>query len=172
MKRIFRAPWLAAVIALLAATPAGAQITIGGITFRDDAFTDNALVNGPGNDLAIFTLFAARPINVFLSLPGSVHRATLPTSFTGTTNASGAPANVALLDLDGLLAPGATLDRVMIAGGDETGVDAPNQLAAVGALNAVAVPDPATVALVGFWVLALLGGHGLTQRRRAGTRVV
>ena len=212
MPRIRQASRLAAAIALLTAAPARADITIGGITFRDDAFadvllassgaptfagaatlgaavtghepgswadllssaqsvtlgfTDDVIVNGPGNDQAIFTLFAPRPINRFLVLPGSVHRATLATSFTGTTNPAGVPVNVALLDLDGLLAPGATLDRVMIAGGDENGLDAPNQLAAVGALNAAAVPEPTTLALLAGGVAVV--GLGALRRRPAGS---
>lgn len=125
-------------------------------------FTDNVVVNGPGNDLAVFTLFDPRPITFYLEGDDFVVRATVTTVPTGTTITNGVPVNVGFYDLAFPLI--SSLRRISIASRDENDNLYPNQFAAVGALNTNPIPEPGSVILMTLGGLGLAGG--VMRKRR------
>jgi hypothetical protein len=121
-------------------------------------FTDNALVNGSGDDLAIFEVDIADSFLVSLTVGGETR--TYASTYTGQ-NSSGFKINVAMVNLDDFgVAPGTVLDSVVIGLSLVTGGDNPGtpSLSLVGAINSASIPDGAsTLTLAGISALALVG---------------
>lgn len=107
-------------------------------------FTDNYLVNGPGNDLAIFEIGTVDVIPVSLTLGGSAVTKT-PVSTGFSTGSYGI--NLALWDLstDFGLAEGATLSSVVVIMTDVPGDNVAHTIGLVGALNSGPVGGSASV---------------------------
>ncbi len=135
-----------------------ATFVIGGTNaFVELGFVDNLVINGNGNDLAIFEQggladsFLLKINNITLQVD---------TSFTGEFASDGREINVGLVDLDdyGILSGGSIssifLDLEQIT-------DAPPAISLVGALNSDSVvPEPSTC------VLSLIGLFGLALRKK------
>jgi len=119
-------------------------------------FTDNAVVNGPGNDLVVFEALAVNLFRVAVYASGeaapSAYRSYVPVA-QGIID--GMPMNTALIDLsDYGLPPDAEVTRLLVQSEDQNGTE----IAGLGALNSV--PEPASALLIG------LGAVSLLARRR------
>jgi len=130
-------------------TDAGAYLDLG--------FSDNYLVNGPGDDLALFELGVEATFEVTVIIGGTAHL--YPTFDTGYSGA-GYDLNLALVDLDDFAIPaGGLLDHVVIGMDNLGNSGIPPALAVAGALNSI--PEPTTICLLG------LGGLLLRRRKSA-----
>jgi hypothetical protein len=120
--------------------------------YLDLGFSDNYLVNGPGNDLALFDLGVEATFEVSVTIGGTTYL--YDTFYTGYSGA-GYNLNLALVNLDDFgLAAGTLLSHIVI-GMDNLGhSDTPPALAVAGALNSI--PEPATVTLLGLGALSLI----------------
>lgn len=123
-------------------------------------FTNNVLVNGPGNDLALFDLGDNAIFRLYsINIGGSTQD--FSTTFTGIT--TNTPENityninVALIDLSSYgLAEGASISSVGIFIGMDQGVPKPS-LAFIGTLQSVtAVPEPSTLLLMGSGLMGVV----------------
>lgn len=124
-------------------------------------FTDNYLVNGAGNDLALFEYGAPDIFGVSLTIGGITHTyASVGTGFTGTVDGITYNVNVAEVNLDDFgVAAGAQLTSIVVGMGIDNGVTVPS-LGVAGALNSApqngTVPDGGTtISLLGMVCLAL-----------------
>jgi len=144
---------------------AGAYVELG--------FTDNALVNGPGPDLALFEL--GSPPDTFqiaLSIGGqTINYTSAATGFLSILDAQHIyPINLAEVDLSDFgVAAGASLDKVVIGLSFQTQANATvstvPSLSLVGALNTV--PDSGSMLSLGaFSALAMLALSRLLPPRR------
>jgi hypothetical protein len=135
------------------------------------AFTDNNLLNGPGNDLALFELGTPDRFNVTINGVNKIYR----TSNTGYY-AGGYSLNVALIDLSDFEVPLGSISNEVVLGMNlestfRTYHTLPS-LALVGALNSSpslspvhalnsypppGVPIPGTVVFLGSGILGLAG---------------
>jgi hypothetical protein len=120
-------------------------------------FTDNVVVNGVGNDLAIFELGIPDQFAVSLTIDGVSHiYSSVDTGYLVGTTASNTKLAVALVNLDDFgLSAGEIIDSVVLGMDIRTNGHVPT-LAAVGALShadATCVPEPVSLAI---W--SLLGG--------------
>jgi hypothetical protein len=115
-------------------------------------FSDNLVVNGPGADLVLFELSRLDDFSVSLTVGGPV--ITAVSNSTGYSNGNYG-VNAALVDLSSLgVQSGNSVDRIVL---HKAVVDNPNpfisvypDVAAVGALNSVPVPEPGfTLLLLG-----------------------
>lgn len=122
-------------------------------------FTDNYLVNGPGNDLALFELgHSIDPFGVSLEAGGVVIE--YASAFTGYYTASAGietplPINVAFVDLNDFgIVDGALIDRFFIGG-----IESLTTLSVAGALNSspAPVPEPSTAVLLGLGMASFVG---------------
>jgi hypothetical protein len=126
-------------------------------------FTDNNLVNGPGEDLALFELGVVDTFQVSLTIGGTTRN--YGSSFTGET-AGGFPLNLAKVDLSDFgVADGASLNGVVIGLSFlSTGGTTVPSLSLVGAINSSdivhGVPDGGSTA--GLLALAA-GALGMTR---------
>ncbi|MEM0895260.1 MAG: hypothetical protein AAGJ79_00135 [Verrucomicrobiota bacterium] len=133
-------------------------------------FTDNILFNGPGFDLALFDFggrmlpppqsesFLVMAVGVGPSLEVFVR----DTNFDVTIPAPDGRTfdlQVALVDLDLLgIPPGGQVAEIMISSGTTSSIGQPAELALVGAINSIPIPEfssPLNVLLVGFLVVSL-----------------
>jgi hypothetical protein len=129
-------------------------------SFVQLGFTDNAVLNGAGNDLALFELGVPDTLQVRIN-GVTLPYVTVDTGFMG----GGFALNVALVDLSSFgLGAGSTISDVYI-GMDTPGAGTVPSLTAAGAINSTdtaAVPEPGTLLLLGS------GAAMLLRRRRAG----
>ena len=152
---VFNASDLAS--ALLDSDPTdGVDIVSGNVLL---GFTNNTVINGPGNDLAIFEQGVA-PENFFASLTIAglsipAQRVVVEVVSTGFLDSTSEPINVGLLDLSTLgVAPGGILTEIALSTDPSDAVIGGADLTAVGALG-LAIPEPSTlsVAFVSFFAL-------------------
>jgi len=120
--------------------------------YLDLGFSDNYLVNGPGNDLALFELGIPDTFGVSLTIGGTTH--TYQTFYTGYSGGD-YNLNVALVNLDDFgFATGSLFSHVVIGMDIVSGSGTVPSLAVVGALNSI--PEPATICLLGLGALSLI----------------
>jgi len=124
--------------------------------YLDLGFSDNYLVNGPGNDLALFELGVEATFGVSVTIGGTtLLYDTFDTGYSG----GGYKLNLALVNLDDFgLAAGSLLSHIVIGMDNLGNSDIPPALAVVGALNSI--PEPGTVLIIG------LGSLVLRRRKR------
>jgi len=113
-------------------------------------FTDNFLVNGAGNDLAVFEIgLPVDLVPVSLTVGGAtVTKTPVWTGFQVTTYGT-YNLNLAVWDLtaDFGLAAGALLDSIVVVMADVPGANPAQTIGFVGALNSCPVPVPGAVLL-------------------------
>ena len=135
--------------------------------FVELGFTDNVVVNGPGNDLRLFEI-GGLPDNFGVSLTTGGATETVHSAGTGLVQADGLSINVANVDLSALGIPaGGSVSSIVVRLGIAFSVSSPStSLGAVVALDhpPAAVPEPGTISLFG------LGLAGLALRLRKRNR--
>lgn len=132
------------------------------------AFADNRVVNGAGDDIALFEVgheayeYSQEGFDSFVVTINGISRTYFTTETT--TIVDDHNVNVTTLDLDFFgIAPGATIDRLQI-GMDYVTRDSLPQLQLVAALHSVAAPVPEP----GAWALMAGGLAALGWRRWRG----
>lgn len=153
--------------ATLQAAVTGSSLTHYAFSFSPGAyiqvgFTDNYLVNGPGNDLALFEYGAPDSFGVRLTILGVTHTyATVFTGYTGVVDGTTWNVNVAQVNLDDFgVAAGAQLSSIVVGMDIVGGSGTVPSLGVVGALNSAdvtsGVPDAgSTISLLGMAFLGL-----------------
>lgn len=112
-------------------------------------FDDNRAINGEGDDLAFFDVSDEPGALIVLVNVAEFFFVTFES--TGLFTPAGMPINVGFFDLaDAGLADGEAIDAVALIAGFN-----PTRIAAVGALNTVAVPAPPALALFGLGLAAI-----------------
>lgn len=113
-------------------------------------FTDNFLVNGPGNDLALFEFGMPDSFRISLTLGGISHNYLCArTGLFGAGPLSGNSVTVAQVNLDDFgLAPGTQLSSIVVGMDLVTNNRTTPSLSVVGALNSEPVPEPSSVLLL------------------------
>ncbi len=141
--------------------------------FVELGFIDNLIVNGAGNDLAVFELNV--PEDMIVTINGMiVTRPQVDTGFDSAIN--GFDINVSLFDLSDFgIALGGTASSAIfnilctveasINLGCTVGAPVAPALVVVGALNSVSVPEPVTL---GLFLFGLAGMSYAMRRRRVG----
>ena len=136
-------------------TVAGANIKLG--------FTDNYLVNGDGNDLALFELGTPSTFAVTIGVT-TINYSSVHTFFTTVINGETTPINMVQIDLSLFgVAPNTQLSNILIGMGIGSSVPS---LTVVGALHSApvnqSVPDAgSTISMLG----AAFVGLGLLKRK-------
>ena len=107
-------------------------------------FTDNVLVNGAGEDLALFELGIPDAFKVSVNIGGITN---IYQSTSTPFSASGFTVNVATVDLDDFgIAAGSSLDSIIVGLDTISSGGIVPSLSLVGALNsAKSVPEPSTI---------------------------
>jgi len=125
-------------------------------------FTDNYLVNGAGNDLALFEFGVPDTFAVSLTVGGVTHTyLSADTGFSSTIGGSSFEVNVAEINLDDFgVGAGAELSSIVIGMDIQGGGGTVPSLGVIGALNSAdltaAVPDAgSTISLLGMAFLGL-----------------
>ena len=113
-------------------------------------FTDNFLVNGPGNDLALFEFGMPDSFRISLTLGGVSHNYLCArTGLFGAGPLSGNSVTVAQVNLDDFgLAPGTQLSSIVVGMDLVSRNGTMPSLSVVGALNSEPVPEPSPVLLL------------------------
>ena len=131
-------------------------------------FTDNYLVNGAGNDLALFEYGTPDSFGVSLTIGGVTHTyLTVATGFSALFGNLSYGINVTQINLDDFgIAAGTQLSSIVIDMDTESGTGTVPSLGVIGALNSAAtvpsVPDAgSTISLLG---MALLGLGALKRK--------
>ncbi len=108
------------------------------------------IVNDPGNDIAVYDLFVETDeFNLSLTLGGTSVNATIVD--TGFVNANGQAITVAYFDLTDLgVAAGASITSLYVNSPKST------ELAVIGSLNGVVVPESSTLLLLFSGLLGLI----------------
>ena len=124
-------------------------------------FTDNVLVNGPGDDLVIWEV--GTPDNFGMSLTVGGASVTVVSVASGLNECGGFGCNIAYLNLDdlGVAAGAAVTSLVFNMGFPFANTSASPTLGAAAALNSRSVPEPGSVLLL----LGALSALALRRRR-------
>jgi len=120
-------------------------------------FTDNVVVNGPGNDLRLFEIGTPDDFGISLTIAGATQ--TVNSAATGFNQGGGFGINVANVDLSAFgIAAGDSISSIVVRlGFPFAGTSLSPTLGAVVALNSAptAVPEPGTISLLGFGLAAV-----------------
>lgn len=125
-----------------------------GSEYAELGFTDNFVVNGPGDDLAVFEIGTADAVPVSLTIGGFTSTVTpVPTGFS---TPDGFGILLATYDLSTFgVALGGTVSSVVISYVDQPGNNPSHTIGLVGALNSDPVPEPSTVMLLACGALGI-----------------
>jgi hypothetical protein len=122
-------------------------------------FTDNVLVNGPGDDLVVWEVGTPDNFGMSLTVGGVVH--TIVSVASGLADCGAFDCNIAYLNLDdlGVAAGAAVTSLVFNMGFPFANTSTSPTLGAAAALNSRSVPEPGSV-------LLLLGALSVLALRR------
>ncbi len=125
-------------------------------------FTDNKVVNGDGDDLALFELNVPDSFAIYLTPDGK--SITGKTVYTGL-KIDGRSLNIATFDLSDFgLNPGEMITELYISTELNTLTTAPS-LSLVGAINSSSIPEPEMPSLFGLLLLILVFSHHRKQNK-------